>query len=86
MHPGYNENVYADQGGFDTRPLHTLLAEVEATRAASAAFFQNLPDHAWGQMGTANDYPVSVRALAHIIAGHELHHREILQTRYLADD
>jgi uncharacterized damage-inducible protein DinB len=83
--PGYNENVYADQGGFDARPLHNLLAELEATRASTAAFFQNLPDDAWTQMGTANDYPVSVRALAYIIAGHELHHREILQTRYLAD-
>ena len=33
--------------------------------------------------GTANNAEVSVRALAYIIAGHELHHRQILQARYL---
>jgi hypothetical protein len=81
--PGYNENIYADAGGFDTRPLHSLLAELEVTRAGTAAFFQNLPDEAWSRMGTANSYPISVRALAYAIAGHELHHRAILQDRYL---
>ena len=30
----------------------------------------------------ANDNPVSVRALAHIIAGHELHHVGLLRERY----
>ncbi|MGH7471185.1 MAG: DinB family protein [Longimicrobiales bacterium] len=81
--PGYNENVYADIAGFDQRPLRSLLAELEATRASTASFFQNLPEEAWARSGTANSYPVSVRALAFTIAGHELHHREILQTRYL---
>jgi hypothetical protein len=81
--PGYNENVYAEMGGFDERALINLLAELEAARASTAAFFQNLPDDAWARTGTANSYPVSVRALAYITAGHELHHREILQNRYL---
>jgi uncharacterized damage-inducible protein DinB len=81
--PGYNENVYADNAGFDQRPLANLLAELEATRAATAAFFQNLSGDAWTRTGTANSYPVSVRALAYTIAGHELHHREIVLTRYL---
>jgi len=31
-----------------------------------------------------DDYEATVRALAHIIAGHELHHRGILTTRYLS--
>ena len=82
--PGYNDNVYVEMGAFDERPLANLLAELEAARASSAAFFQNLPEAAWSRSGTANDYPVSVRALAYITAGHELHHREILQDRYMA--
>ncbi len=82
--PGYNENVYADNGGFDARPLHSLLGELEATRAATAALFQSLAEDAWTRVGTANDYPVSVRALAYTTAGHELHHRAILLERYLA--
>jgi len=32
--------------------------------------------------GAANGRRVTVRALGHIIAGHELHHIEVLRTRY----
>jgi hypothetical protein len=32
----------------------------------------------------ANKYEVSVRALAYITAGHELHHRQILEERYFS--
>jgi uncharacterized damage-inducible protein DinB len=80
---GFDENVYAQTGEFDRRTLRSLLAELELTRASTAAFFHNLPEAAWERRGTANNYPVSVRAIAYIIAGHELHHREILQERYL---
>ena len=81
--PGFDENAYAETAGSDQRTLRSLLAELEATRAATAAFFENLPAEAWQRSGTANDAPVSVRAIAYIIAGHELHHREILKDRYL---
>jgi hypothetical protein len=37
---------------------------------------------AGARRGTASDKPITVRALAFIIAGHELHHREILKERY----
>jgi hypothetical protein len=82
--PGFDENAYAQTAGSDQRTLRSLLAELEATRAATAAFFHNLPAETWMRIGIANNNAISVRALAFIIAGHELHHREILQDRYLA--
>ncbi len=82
--PGYEENVYAENAGSDTRTLHSLMGELEVVRQATAALFQHLPENAWTRGGVANGSNVSVRALAYIIAGHELHHRELLQTRYLA--
>jgi hypothetical protein len=33
--------------------------------------------------GKANNAEISVRALAYVIAGHELHHLNVLRTRYL---
>jgi hypothetical protein len=33
--------------------------------------------------GAANDNEISVRAIAYVIAGHELHHVGILRSRYL---
>ena len=52
-------------------------------RAATIALVAGLPAEAWLNTGPASGSPVSVRALAYIGAGHELHHREILLTRYL---
>ena len=38
----------------------------------------------WQRRGTANGKEITPRALAYNIAGHELHHLDILQSRYLA--
>jgi len=47
------------------------------------SFFRNLPDEAWSRTGIASGNPVSVCALAYIIAGHVAHHIAVLQERYL---
>jgi hypothetical protein len=53
------------------------------TRAATVALLAGLTAAAWERTGTASEATVSVRAIACIIAGHELHHRGIIRTRYL---
>ena len=80
--PGFDENAYTPAGEFDRRQLSDVARELKLVRAGTVALFRGLPDEAWGRRGTASDHPVSVRAMAHIIAGHELHHLEVLQTRY----
>jgi hypothetical protein len=52
-------------------------------RAATLAFFRNLPAEGWKRGGVANGNFVTVNALAYIIAGHLEHHMVILQERYL---
>lgn len=82
--PGFDENAWTPQSGASARTLVSLIDEQRAVRAATIAFFENLSEEAWGRAGTANDASMSVRAAAYVIAGHELHHQEILRTRYLA--
>lgn len=81
--PGYNENAYTPAGRFDDRSLGDVAHEFAAVRAATFAFFRGLNSDAYERSGEANGHPVSVRALAYIIAGHELHHVGILRSRYL---
>jgi hypothetical protein len=59
-----------------------LVADYQTVRAATVALLASLDEEALTRMGTANDQPVSVRAIAHIMAGHELHHVGILRDRY----
>ncbi|MEX1182791.1 MAG: DinB family protein [Gemmatimonadota bacterium] len=81
--PGFDEVPYAAAGEFDQRPLASLLAELSGGRRSTLALLAGLPADAWTRGGSANGQHVTVRALAWITAGHELHHREILASRYL---
>lgn len=82
--PGYEQDDYIRAGSFDNHTLGELADELASVRRASLFLFRHLDAEAWTRRGLANDSEVSVRALAYIIAGHELHHREILRTRYLS--
>ena len=82
--PGYEQDDYVRGGSFDEVPLADLAAELASVRQATVLLFKHLNGEAWTRRGSANDSEVSVRALAHIIAGHELHHRSVLRDRYLA--
>ena len=81
--PGFEQDDYVRNSNFDTYPLADLAAELEAVRQSTIFLFRHMDEQAWTRRGVANNAEVSVRALAYIIAGHELHHREILRTRYL---
>jgi len=80
---GFDENKYAPAGQFGARTLASMLEEFAAVRAATITLIAGLPNDAWANTGVANNSPVSARSLAYILAGHELHHRDVLQTRYL---
>lgn len=80
--PGFEQDDYIPTGNFNTRTLADLAAEFAAVRAATITLVQSLSQEAWMRAGTASDNPVSARALAYIIAGHEMHHRRILDEKY----
>jgi hypothetical protein len=60
-----------------------LVEEFGQVRAATVSLFRHMPEEAWLVTGVANGNPVSVRALAFLIAGHAAHHMELLRERYL---
>jgi hypothetical protein len=80
--PGFDENAYVPVAKFDSRSLADLMGELRTARAATLALFRTFDAEAWRRRGTASGKPVSVRALAFMLPGHERHHLEILRTRY----
>lgn len=81
--PGYEQDDYIRNASFDDYPLDDLASELESVRQSTLFLFKHLDEEAWTRKGVANESEASVRALAYIIAGHELHHRGILRSRYL---
>ncbi len=80
---GFEQDDYVRNGPFASCRLSELVEEFMHIRRATLSLFRSLDETAWLRRGVANQDEVSVRALAYIIAGHELHHRRILQEKYL---
>jgi hypothetical protein len=81
---GFEQDDYVKNGPFATAPLAEIIEDYIAVRRATLTLSRNLDEAAWVRRGVANKNEVSVRALAYIIAGHELHHRRILEEKYFA--
>jgi hypothetical protein len=81
--PGFEQDDFIRQAGFDLRPLEELISEFKTVREATLSLFQGLDNQSLQRRGTANSATVSVLALAYIIGGHERHHLNILRERYL---
>jgi DinB superfamily len=81
--PGFDQEPYVVNSGADERSMSDLAGELAAVRRANVMMFRSLTDDAWCRIGTASDNPISVRALAYIVLGHERHHMGILRERYL---
>jgi hypothetical protein len=81
--PGFDQNIAVPHAAADQYSWASHVADFKAVRVATLTFFRNLPAEAWTRTGLASGNPVSVRALAYIIAGHVAHHVAILQDRYL---
>lgn len=81
---GFDENAFVANASFDARALHELAEDLVIARTSTVALFAPMSDAELARTGSANGAPVTARALAWIIAGHERHHLAILRERYLS--
>ncbi|MFZ3591213.1 DinB family protein [Bacillus sp. DJP31] len=82
---GFDENLYVEGASFDQLSMSSLLEDFTATRLATLTLVKNMPEEAWNRKGFTNNGEIISRAISYIIAGHELHHREIVRKKYLVD-
>lgn len=81
--PSFDQDVAAAAAGADDRSWSSHVEEFRVLRASTLALFDTLPAEAWMRRGTASGNPFTVRALAHVAAGHVEHHVRIVRQRYL---
>ena len=77
--PGFEQDDFVKNGAFSERTLANLAEEFALVRAASVALFRSFPEKSWLQRGVASQKEVTVRALAFITAGHQIHHLKQLE-------
>lgn len=80
--PGFDQDQYVMQAKFNAVPLVDLLDDFEKSRLALVSLMKTISGDAMSNIGNANGFEVSVRALFNIIPGHTEHHLRILKTLY----
>ncbi|MEI6950562.1 DinB family protein [Paraflavisolibacter sp. H34] len=82
--PGYDENLFADHAQTERRTVDDLLEEFRLVRRSSILLFRSLPPEMLLREGTCNNITISPLALGFMLAGHQIHHVNVLKERYLA--
>ncbi|NNU34013.1 DinB family protein [Mucilaginibacter sp. S1162] len=80
--PGFDENEYVEKATFNTRTLQDLAAEFKAAREANLYMLRSLTEDQLNMVGAANNANIKINSILYIMAGHELHHLNILKGRY----
>ena len=82
--PSMDQDQWVVDSSAHDRTLASLIDDLAAARASSVAILESLPGDVWDRRGIASGCEFTVRACAYILAGHEIHHRRVLEEKYLA--
>ena len=81
--PGFEQDDYIDAKRVAKRSMSSLVEEFSGVRTATILFFKNLEEDELLSQGTASGFKMSARAAGFLNVGHEIHHRKIIESRYL---
>ena len=81
--PGFEQDDYVTTAHSDRRAWSALLEEFAAVRRSSLLMIEGLDAECWQRKGIASGNGLSARAAVYIIAGHELHHMNVVRSFYL---
>lgn len=81
--PGYNEDEYARNARASRKTIDQVLDELKIVRQSTIAMFNSFDETDLNQVGTCWKYPMNVRSMGYILAGHQKHHLTVIKERYL---
>lgn len=80
--PGFDENTYAVEAKASNRTLESLIHEFDITRQSSICFFKSLDEVQLLRTGNCFNKNISVLAIGFTLAGHLIHHLNVIKERY----
>ena len=81
--PGFDQDEFTPFMNAANRSAESIMSEYRAVRMATIALVENLDDEALSRIGTASNSPTSPLAMAFVIAGHEIHHMNVIREKYV---
>ncbi len=84
--PGYDENLYVENSKADQRSLNELKEEFYHLRKAAIIMFSGFDNECLQKKGICFSIEISVLSLGFVLAGHQLHHMQVMEDRYFSLD
>ncbi|TXB66097.1 DinB family protein [Vicingus serpentipes] len=81
--PGFDHDDFVLGSEANDRTLKSIMKEYKTIRKSTIALFKNFSPAMLEKSGTANKNKLTVLSIGFIITGHETHHRNVLQEKYL---
>ena len=81
--PGFEQDPYVANADFDRRPMGELLEEHRSVRAATLTLLRSVEPADADRSALVSGAPMVACAIPWVLAGHELHHMDVVRERYL---
>ncbi|MEG8946247.1 DinB family protein [Rosettibacter firmus] len=79
----FDENLFIQESNYSSISFKDILDEFILLRKSTIMMFKGMTDEMMLRKGIINGIDITVRAIAYIIAGHTLHHLNVIKERYL---
>jgi len=80
---GFDQDTYVQASGYNDRALVDIRDEYMTVRNATISLIRSFDEESLQRVGKTSDYSISVRSIPFILAGHEIHHRSVIENLYL---
>ncbi len=80
----FDQEEYVLHANFDSRTLIDLSDEFLSVRESTLTLCSSFDQSMLGREGIASGLKFTVRSIPFIIAGHEIHHRQVINQKYLS--
>ena len=81
--PGFDHDYYAMNSHADDRSPGSFIKEFRAIRESGIFLYKSFSEDMLKKQGNMNDMNATPRAIGFVMAGHSLHHKDIISKRYL---
>ena len=80
---GFDHDMYVPNSNANNYSKQEIMRDYETVRNSSISLFRSFTDDMLTQIGEASGSPMSTRAIAYILSGHQKHHLGVIKKRYL---
>lgn len=81
--PGFDENSFAANSEANQRKVLSLVKEYSLIRSCTIELFRGLSQTQLNRTGIANGNAMKTSAIPYILCGHEIHHRNVIESLYI---